>query len=167
MITFKRLSDIPFCFNLRRRPSCQTLSNTFDISRKTLRRHHLVSRGHHLVTDKYREWYIIVDWWMSLLVWTLIDYERLVHFLWKTRTFCNRLVVLVSCHKQAATRSDDSFLLTVYYFFNELGQHPLFSIRWEIFQYSMHDLKPVRRKRNPVYDKSYQNMPKVFKIQNE
>ena len=24
MITFKRLPDIPFCFNLKRRPSCQT-----------------------------------------------------------------------------------------------------------------------------------------------
>ena len=28
-------------------------------------------------------------------------------------------------------------------------------------------ITPARQKRNPIYDKSYQNMPKVFKIQNE
>ena len=33
--TFSKLLDIPFCFNLKMRPSCQTLSNAFDISRKT------------------------------------------------------------------------------------------------------------------------------------
>ena len=32
---FSKLPDIPFCFNLKMRPSCQTLSNAFDISRKT------------------------------------------------------------------------------------------------------------------------------------
>ena len=32
---FIKLPDIPFCFNLKMRPSCQTLSNAFDISRKT------------------------------------------------------------------------------------------------------------------------------------
>ena len=87
----------------------------------------LLSRGHHRVIDKYREWYIIVDWCMSLLVWTLIDYERLVHFLWKTRTFCYRLVVLVSCHKQAVTRSDDSFLLAVCHFFMNWDNISFFS----------------------------------------
>ena len=29
------LPDAPFCFNLNRRPSCQTLSNPLEISRKT------------------------------------------------------------------------------------------------------------------------------------
>ena len=32
---FSKLPDIPFCFNFKTRPLCQTLSNTFDISRKT------------------------------------------------------------------------------------------------------------------------------------
>ena len=49
-------------------------------------------------------------------VWNLIYSERLVHFLWKTQTFCYRLVVLVSYHKQAAMKLDDSFLLAVCYF---------------------------------------------------
>ena len=34
MIKFKRLPDIPFCFNLKRRPSCQTLLNAFYMSRE-------------------------------------------------------------------------------------------------------------------------------------
>ena len=34
---FSKLPDMPFCFNLKTRSSCQTLSNTFDISRKTPR----------------------------------------------------------------------------------------------------------------------------------
>ena len=33
---FSDLPDIPFCFNLKMRHSCQTLSNIFDISRKAL-----------------------------------------------------------------------------------------------------------------------------------
>ena len=32
---FSTLPDVPFCFNLKMRSSCQTLSNAFDISRKT------------------------------------------------------------------------------------------------------------------------------------
>ena len=31
----KRLPDIPFCFSLKGSPSCQTLSNALEISRKT------------------------------------------------------------------------------------------------------------------------------------
>ena len=31
---FSKLRDIPFCFNLKMGPSCQTLSNAFDMSRK-------------------------------------------------------------------------------------------------------------------------------------
>ena len=77
----------------------------------------LLSQGHHQVIYKYREWYIIGDWCISLLVWTLIDCERLVHFLWKTRTFCYRLVVLVYYHKKTATKSRDNFLLVICYFF--------------------------------------------------
>ena len=34
---FSKLPDIPFCFNLKTRPSCITLSNAFDISRNTPR----------------------------------------------------------------------------------------------------------------------------------
>ena len=33
---FKNLPDMPFCFNLKIIPSCHTLLNAFDISRKTL-----------------------------------------------------------------------------------------------------------------------------------
>ena len=32
---FSKLPDIPFCFNFKMRPSCQTVPNAFDISRKT------------------------------------------------------------------------------------------------------------------------------------
>ena len=32
---FSKLPDIPFCFNFKMRPSSQTLSNAFNISRKT------------------------------------------------------------------------------------------------------------------------------------
>ena len=46
------------------------------------------------------------------------------HWLWeissfsvKNSTFCYRLVLLVSWHKQAAMKSDDGFLLVVCYFF--------------------------------------------------
>ena len=35
VITYKRLPNIPCYFNLKRRPSCQTLSNALDISKKT------------------------------------------------------------------------------------------------------------------------------------
>ena len=33
---FKSSPDMPFCLNLKIKPSCNTLSNAFDISRKTL-----------------------------------------------------------------------------------------------------------------------------------
>ena len=33
---FKSSPDMPFCFNLKIIPSCHTLSNDFDITRKTL-----------------------------------------------------------------------------------------------------------------------------------
>ena len=80
---------------------------------------HLLSWGRHQVIDQYCGWYIIVDWCMSLLVWTLINCERLVHFVWKTWPFCYRLVVPVSYHKQAPTKSDNSFVLGVcFVFFN-------------------------------------------------
>ena len=32
---FNKCPDIPFCFHLKTKPLCQTLSNAFDISRKT------------------------------------------------------------------------------------------------------------------------------------
>ena len=34
--SFSKLPDMPFCFDLKVRPSSQTLSNPFDMSRKTL-----------------------------------------------------------------------------------------------------------------------------------
>ena len=99
----------------------------------------LLSQSHHQVIDKYREWYIIVDYCMSLLLWTLIDCERLVHFLWKTLIFSYRLIVLVSYHKQAATKSDDSFLLAVCYFFINWNNISFFPFEGN-FPFSRHDL---------------------------
>ena len=74
-----------------------------------------LSGDDHRVIDNYREWYIITEWCKSPVVWTLVDCEKLVHFLWKTRTFCYRLVVLISYHKRAA-RLEDSFLLAAFHF---------------------------------------------------
>ena len=64
---------------------------------------------------------IITEWCRSPLVWTLINCEILVYFLWKTLTFCYRLIVLESYHIQAATKPDDSFLLGFCHFFMNWG----------------------------------------------
>ena len=91
------------------------------------------SQDHHRVIDKYGEGYIIADWCKISLVWTLIYCERLFYFLWKIRTYCYRLVVLVSYQKQAVMKSDNRFLLAVCHFawiFHSTGYFPL----------SMHDL---------------------------
>ena len=69
-------------------------------------------------------------WCKGFLDWDLIDCERLVHFLWKTRKLYYGLVVLVSYHKQAATKLHYRFLLllviflwtgTTFSFFHSVG----------------------------------------------
>ena len=51
VIIFKILSDIPFCFNLNMRPSCQTLSNALDISKIQF-----WLQDYHQKIDEYHEW---------------------------------------------------------------------------------------------------------------
>ena len=77
---------------------------------------------------------------MSPLVWTLIDYERLIHFQKKIRTFCYKLSVLVFYHKQAATKLDDSFQLAACYFFMNWATLVFFHSMGN-FPLSIHDLK--------------------------
>ena len=56
---FSKLPDIPFCFDLKMNPLCQTLSNAFDISRKTP----LTSNP--LSNDLYISWVIAKSWFMQ------------------------------------------------------------------------------------------------------
>ena len=84
--------------------------------------------------------------WLSPLVWTLSNCERLVHFQKKIRTFCNKLSVLVFCHKQAATRLHEDFnelflfLFLFSFFFVNWGNIRFFHSIGN-FSLSMHDLK--------------------------
>ena len=66
---FSKLPDMPFCFNWKKRPSCHTLSNAFDISRNTPR----------ISWPSFIEWYIssVIDstWFIQVSpglmpVWT-------------------------------------------------------------------------------------------------
>ena len=100
---------------------------------------YFLSRDHHRVIDKYCEWYIITEWCRSPLVWTLINCEILLYFLWKTLTFCYRLIVLESYHIQAATKPDDSFLLGFCHFL-WTGATLSFYHSLKKFPVSMHDL---------------------------
>ena len=103
VITFERLPDKPFCFNLKRRPSCQTLSNALDISRKTP----VVSRPSS--SGWWRSWVIHNSWLM----------HESLDWLWEINSFSekNSSILLKISHSiilpQTATRLDDSFQLAV------------------------------------------------------
>ena len=53
------LPDIPFCFNLKMRPSCLTLSSAFDISRK------IPPTSNPSSNDLYISWVIAKSWFMQ------------------------------------------------------------------------------------------------------
>ena len=47
--TLSRLPEIPFCFSSKIKPSCQTLSNAIEISRKTRLTSNLSSKDVHIL----------------------------------------------------------------------------------------------------------------------
>ena len=114
------LPDIPFCFSLKRRPLCQTLSNALDISIKMP----LVLRP--LSSNWEISWVIHNTWLMHESPGLNPDWLWEISSFSKKLAFWYKLSVLVFYHKQAATRLGDSFQLAVCYFFNELGQHYFF-----------------------------------------
>ena len=99
---------------------------------------------------------------MTLLVWTLIDCERLVHVQKKIGKFCYKLSVLVFYHKQAATGLDDSFQLSVCYFFMNWDNISFFPFDWKFpIESKKANVVPVHKKNSKQLIENYRSISLV------